>query len=101
MVVTGAFFLLGCVLNMRRYKMHDWSCHIIKVSDSVSQVKTVKAQFIATAEMNVGSSRRTHTKGKIRTYDGQFTSKRQSRCRPAVLGGHSPSTRHIDVATWR
>ena len=35
------------------------------------------------------------------TYDGQLTSTRQSRRSSAVLGGRSPSTRHIDVATWR
>ena len=41
------------------------------------------------------------TKCQIRTYDAQFTTKRQGRCRPVELGGHSPSSRHIDVATWR
>ena len=40
------------------------------------------------------------TECQTRTYDAQFTTKKQDRCRPVELGGHSPSTMHIDVATW-
>ena len=36
--------------------------------------QTVKAQLLANAEMNVGSSRRNHTKCQFRTYDGRISS---------------------------
>ena len=58
------------------------------------EIKTVKTHLLATAEMNVDPSRRTHTNCQIRKYDGQFKSKRQGQCRSAVLGERSSLCEH-------